>query len=943
MYTFIVIIHIILLIASIVFLGVVLIEKANDTTKYLFAATVCSFLIMLGYMQELLGVDKSQTLFSIKIQLLGMTFLISFMIFFASRIRNYSTPAPIRMVIVVVDLLFLISILTAEYHTLFFKTMDFVQTGYYPHIVVTEGIICKLSQIYNVALGIWFSIITVRDYKKQKRSSLIYLLPLCFLPTVVSVVFFYTLTPEKMGFNPIPGSIAIGMSYLIFMVYKFRLLDTKQLARDNIVESINEVYLVIDISKNLLFASDKAYSIIPGLKHSETAAEWIEKIYGSGKNNLEIDGRQYQISVSEIYDKKTLKGYSLWLFDKTEEYENTKRLIEIKNQAEEASYAKTLFLANMSHEIRTPINAIMGTTEMILRSKSTPEVMDMAKDIKGAGNQLSSIISGILDFSKIESGEFETVEVNYDTASCIRETIKSVAPRIRAKGIEFKANISESIPKGLRGDATHVRQILVNLLDNACKYTEEGHIILSVKEKEIEESNSEIYIYFRVEDTGCGIKEKAIPNIFDSFQRLELRKHMDIQGTGLGLAISKRLVESMGGEITVESVYGEGSIFSFYVKQRIWDPVPMGRYEGQKEEREEDDLKKTFVAPDARILCVDDNLTNRKVIRELLSLYKIRADVASSGSECLEIMKKDSGYHLIFMDYMMPGMDGMETVKRMLDGIPESRKIPVVALTADAVVGVKELLLNNGFSDYVAKPVELSELEKILLKYLPEEIVTFVGESKKEMPKMKEIVIPGVDVKTALRRYDGDTERYVRALGYLCEDGEKQLVRMKEMLGKKDYEAFGCEVHAVKGLTLGIGASAVSELAKKEEFAVKEGRFEDAAHDANTFFESYEKLLADIGRVLKENGLLRDEDGTDAGADGPADEMPEISEEEYKSELKMILDALDLLDAGSAEKGIRKLLGFRIEKDANDALKKALADVRDFEYERAKSRMAELV
>ena len=240
----------------------------------------------------------------------------------------------------------------------------------------------------------------------------------------------------------------------------------------------------------------------------------------------------------------------------------------------------------MSHEIRTPINAIMGTTEMILRSNSKEEVMSMAKDIKGAGNQLSSIISGILDFSKIESGEFETVEVNYDTASCICEVIKGIAPRIEKKGIEFITDISETIPKGLRGDATHVRQILNNLLDNAWKYTEKGQIILTIESKEIEESNSEVLIYFMVEDTGCGIKEKAIPSIFDSFQRLELRKHVDIQGTGLGLAISKKLVESMGGEISVESVYGEGTQFTFFVKQRIWDPAPMGKLMQQKAEKE---------------------------------------------------------------------------------------------------------------------------------------------------------------------------------------------------------------------------------------------------------------------------------------------------------------------------------------------------------------------
>ena len=941
MYTFILIVHIILLIASIVFIGVVLVEKANDTTKYLFCATICSFLTILGYIQELLGIDKSLTLFSIKIQLLGLTFLISFMIFFATRIRNNITPTPVRIAVVVVDLIFLTLILTAEYHKLFFKSIDFVQTGFYPHIVVEEGIACKLSQIYNVGLGVWFSVIAIMDFKRQNKSSLIYLLPFCFLPTVISVIFFYTLTPERMGFNPVPGSIVIGMSYLIFMVYKFRLLDTKQLARDSIVESINEIYLVTDVSKNLLFASSTAYNKIPDLRKPEKAEEWINNIYNNNRDNMEIDGRLYQVSVSTIYDRKALKGYSLWLFDKTEEYENTKRLIELKNQAEEASHAKTLFLANMSHEIRTPINAIMGTTEMILRSNPTDEVMSMAKDIKGAGNQLSSIISGILDFSKIESGEFETVEVNYDTASCIREIIKVIAPRIEKKGIAFITDISETIPKGLRGDATHVRQILNNLLDNAWKYTEKGQIILTIESKEIEESNSEVLIYFTVEDTGCGIKEKAIPSIFDSFQRLELRKHADIQGTGLGLAISKKLVESMGGEISVESVYGEGTKFTFFVKQRIWDPAPMGKLMQQKAEKEDDYNKKTFVAPDARILCVDDNFTNRKVIRELLSIYKIRADVAASGAECLEILRADSSYHLIFMDYMMPEMDGIETVKKMNKSIPGISRIPVVALTADAVVGVKELLLGSGFKDYVAKPVELPELEKILIRYLPKEIVTFVGSKTEEKDNNMKINLPNVDVNAALSRYGGDRERYLRALSYLEEDGGKQLVRMKDMLKKKDYEGFGCEAHAVKGLTLGVGANKVSDLAKGEEFAVKEGRFDDVNETAEVFFNEYELLLANIRLALKESGFktgsedngkdeITDENGTDAS------NLRELSDEERKSRLNEITEALDLLDQSCAEKGIKEILNTKLEESTKKELKSALNDVRDFEYENAK-------
>ena len=478
-------------------------------------------------------------------------------------------------------------------------------------------------------------------------------------------------------------------------------------------------------------------------------------------------------------------------------------------------------------------------------------------------------------------------------------------------------------------------------MDNAWKYTEKGQIILTIESKEIEESNSEVLIYFTVEDTGCGIKEKAIPSIFDSFQRLELRKHADIQGTGLGLAISKKLVESMGGEISVESVYGEGTKFTFFVKQRIWDPAPMGKLMQQKAEKEDDYNKKTFVAPDARILCVDDNFTNRKVIKELLSLYKIRADVAASGAECLEILRTDSSYHLIFMDYMMPEMDGIETVKKMNKSIPGISRIPVVALTADAVVGVKELLLGSGFKDYVAKPVELPELEKILIQYLPKEIVTFVGSKKEEKDNNMKISIPDVDVNAALSRYGGDRERYLKALSYLEEDGGKQLVRMKDMLNKKDYEGFGCEAHAVKGLTLGVGANKVSDLAKGEEFAVKEGRFDDVNETAEVFFNEYELLLANIRLALKESGFtassdtdgeneISDENGTDAS------NLRELSDEERKSRLNEITEALDLLDQSNAERGIKELLNTKIEESAKKELKSALNDVKEFEYEKAR-------
>ena len=934
MYLFILIIHLILLAVSMVFIGIVLSEKANDTTKYLLMATVCNFLVMLGYTQELLGVEKDISLASIKIELLGLAFLLSFLIFFMSRICNFFIPFPVRLLVMLLDIFFAVATLTVEFHSFFFSSVKYVEEGFYPHVVVEEGILCHASQVYNVGLGIMFTVICIHDFfrRRNNRDSQVYLLPLCFIPVISAVLLFYFLSVESMGFNPVPASITIGMSYFIFMVYRFRILDTTQIAKDNLVDSINEVYIVVDISKNLLFASQMAYQTIPELWDAKKRSDIIARIYRNNRKNMEIKDRQYQVSVSPFYDKRTLKGYSLWLFDKTEEIKNTQRLIELKNKAEEANYAKTLFLANMSHEIRTPINAIMGTTEVILRSDVKPEVRNMATDIKSAGEDLSSIISGILDFSKIESGEVESVEVNYDTAHAIRDVIKQFSSRARDKGLDFQANVAQDLPRGLRGDVTHVRQILNNLLDNACKYTQSGTITFTVN---WEEENDMAKMYFSVQDTGCGIMEKAIPKLFDSFQRTDLRRNKDIQGTGLGLAIAKKLVESMNGEISVDSVYGRGSIFSFFIYQKIWDPAPVGDIFASQEEFSKEDIKEDFIAPDARILCVDDNLTNRKVIKELLSIYQIGADIVDSGKACLKRLEEKSDYHLIFMDQMMPEMDGIETVRRIQNMSGEARKIPVIALTANAVVGDREIFLDNGFSDYIPKPIELKVLENVLLQFLPPDIIRFIDSRNNPKEFGKAIVLPGVNVKLGMNRYGGERTRYLSALRFICDDGEKQVVRMREMLKNKKYEEYGFEVHAIKGFTLGIGAEHVSVLAREQETAAKENNIKVIAEKSEDFIKEYEMLLANIRFVLKENGM-------DSKEEIQISEEP-LTEEEFIEKINEISQMLDMLDAKSASDEINSILRTEMEDFRRKELNQLLDKVMEFEYEDAKKTVESLL
>lgn len=934
MYTFILAIHFILLLASIIFIGVVLSEKSNDTTKYLFAATICNMMVMLGYTQEILAKERQFSIVSIKVQLFGLVFFLTFLLLFVAGCCNVIIPRAARNTFMVLDVFFGLSAISMEYHDLFFTEVGLYQ-GYHPVITVELGIISILCFAYNVFLGLFISYISVRGImrKKEPNPAPMYMLPFSFLPTVIALIFFFVFTPEKMGFNPVPGSITIGMSYLIFMVYKFRLLDTTQVAKDNIVESINEIYLVVDVSKNLLFASDRAYAIFPELRERKKQGPLVEDIYRNNHKNMEIGKRQYQVSVSPFYDKKTLKGYSLWLFDKTEEIENTRNLIELKNRAEDANQAKSIFLANMSHEIRTPMNAIMGTTEMILRSNPKPEVEEMASDIKKAGNHLSTIISGILDFSKIESGQVESVEINYDTGGYLKEVFKQFSPRIQEKGLAFPVNIDSSIPRGLRGDATHVRQILTNLLDNAIKYTDSGFVSLTLDWEEIDKRAK---LYFIVEDTGCGIKEKAIPELFDSFSRTDLRRNRNIQGTGLGLAIAKKLVESMEGEISVESEYGSGTKFKFSVMQKIWDPAPMGDFSKVKEETLIAEKKEEFVAPEARVLCVDDNLTNRRVIQELLSIYHISADVAKSGKECLEILEKDSRYHLIFMDQMMPDMDGIETAKeiRMMSG--DVRRIPIIALTANAVVGAREMFMENGFQDYLSKPVELKELEKVLLNYLPEKVICYLEKKEETGNYGKPIVIPGVDTKEGMRRVNNERERYLKSLRFLYDDGEKQIARMKKMLLDGKIKNYGFEAHAVKGLTLGIGAGNLSEMAKEQEIAAKSEDMECIREKSPAFFKAYEMLLANIRFVLKENGISLTEGEIKATKDA-------LAEDEFVIRCNDILDALELLEETVAAKIVEDLLRTELSDERREVLKKARADIVDYEFEAAGKKIEALL
>lgn len=419
-----------------------------------------------------------------------------------------------------------------------------------------------------------------------------------------------------------------------------------------------------------------------------------------------------------------LKNEMEYIGRKNKQLEAANKLAEEARQdAIAANTAKDKFLAHMSHEIRTPINAVLGMDTMILRETKEPNIKEYAFDIQNAGQNLLSLINDILDFSKIESGKLEIINVEYDFSSLVHDISNMITAKMKSKKLDLKIYVDENIPSKLLGDDVRIRQVLVNLLNNAVKYTPEGEVVLRIDGRK---EGRKVVLDFSVEDTGIGIKEEDIAKLFDEFERIEEKRNRNIEGSGLGLNITTQLLALMNSKLNVESVYGKGSKFFFTLEQQIVDSTPIGDLEKRiKEQSTEYKYKATFVAPEAKVLVVDDNLTNLKVFVSLLKSTKINIDVVDSGKACLEMIK-NKYYDLIFLDHMMPDMDGIETLHRMKDQEEnQCEHTPIVALTANAITGAKEMYLAEGFDAFLPKPINPERLEQMILKLLPRELLLF--------------------------------------------------------------------------------------------------------------------------------------------------------------------------------------------------------------------------
>ena len=526
-----------------------------------------------------------------------------------------------------------------------------------------------------------------------------------------------------------------------------------------------------------------------------------------------------------------------------------------QQEAEAANMAKSSFLANMSHEIRTPINAILGMNEMILREEKDPAIRGYAGNIQASGNSLLSIVSDVLDISKIESGKLEIIPVDYEVNSLISDCCNMAAGRAKAKELELLVECADNVPMKLCGDETHIRQIIMNLLTNAVKYTEKGTVKLIVSGRF---TDGGFVLKVDVSDTGIGIAEENLPQLFTQFQRFDLQRNRNIEGTGLGLSIVKRLCDLMSGTITARSVLGSGSTFTVELPQKVVDSTPCGGVNLNYSAGAEHEYHHSFEAPEAKILAVDDLPVNLLVIANLLKETRIKIDTAGSGRECLDKCSQQK-YDLILMDHMMPEMDGVQTFEKLHgDKTSPNFETPVIMLTANALAGMREQYMDVGFADYVSKPVRGAKLEEAIRRNLPESLTKpaspeIPAEAVSAEPYgFADIcgAVPELNVNAALQYCCGSAELLNDLLHDFTENDH--FSDLKAAFEEKRWEDYRRHAHSLKSTSLMIGLTGLSERARASELALKGGCTEFAELNHDSLIEEYSALLGKIKDYLKD-------------------------------------------------------------------------------------------
>lgn len=780
---------------------------------------------------------------------------------FMIRWKNIKIPQWVIHLLLVVNMGFYVMIATVDYHHLYYKDYWLA-----PSKANLNGYTLEISPapMYYVYMAFLLAEIMttigiiISSYCSQRSMPNKGKIHFLMIAAMLSPMLLLSLRILKIlkGDDPTHLGILLSCIFMSIAVVKYGLFDPVKNAKNYIIDNLKEAVIVTDADHRFLFLNSMADKIITSI-NKEQGYSTDDKIYAfiqGSQDFFDWKDRHYQVEETVLKDNELIQGYMMTIVDVTKIIEQNHLMKRLVLQTEDANRAKTNFVSNMSHEIRTPMNSIVGITEILLRSRHSPKEQEYLLNIQSSGRVLLTIINDVLDCSKMEAGKMQLFDEPYDTCSLFHDLRISMENRIGHSGLELIYDIDQDIPCKLKGDMGRIRQVIINLVNNAIKYTEKGSVRFSVHVRQ--KNTDKVMLYYEVADTGIGIRKEDQKILFDAFQRVEMDRNRYVEGTGLGLTISQNLVNMMGGVIEVESEYGKGSRFFFTIEQTIIDPTPVSavNYNGQKDNVTEKEAECLFIAPEAHILLVDDNELNLVVAKELLKPLRMQIDTAENGLQAVK-MVRGSQYDLVLMDHMMPVMDGIEAAKA-IRALPEDKyqKLPIIALTANAMVDARKEFLNAGMNGFVAKSIDFARICNQLKLWLPKDLVRDVPkeEAKKlladdlsdreiqpEDPQMGFSFEEGVN-------HCGSKAALMKTIRIFYRTIDSKADKIEQCLKEGLISDYVVEVHALKSSALLIGAVPLSEAAKELEGYGKQGKtelLEEKTPDLLAMYRDFKDIL----------------------------------------------------------------------------------------------------
>lgn len=901
-----------------------------------------------GYLLELTAPTVDAAIVAVKMQYLGsLTIPISYCYFMFSYCFE-KTPRKILNILKIADIIIMGLVFTCDLHPYYYRQIDWKHTtAGHGYLVLEYGpgywlfMLCGTIIPYSFTLyALIRACIKKPDYSGDRKYKLI--LFLSFLPVLVLCSYILKLT---RGYDPTPLVLGLILSSVVILIWSRKVYDFGNLASGTLLDSMSDGVIAIDKHKRIVSYNPAAVGIFPEL-NIQTIGKHIEELEGFPKNILGenvkeefcLNGSYYQGHVRQIPDKYgENKGYVILILDVTETRNYIEEIKRVREQAEQANIAKSAFLANMSHEIRTPMNAIVGLSDIIMEESRGRKVYGYACDIKSSSRNLLALINDILDLSKVEAGKMELVLAEYHIKTLVNEVLNMMDIVASQRGLMLKSEYDMDIPCCYLGDEGRIKQILINILNNALKFTKQGHVEISVTGIPGESKDIERLI-FRIEDTGCGIREEDIEGIFENFRQLDSKRSRSVEGTGLGLSITKHLVELMEGTIKVESAYGEGSTFIVEIPQKITNYKSLSEVpEGNNKKIE---TLEPFIVKNCKVLVVDDNMINRKVARSFLQSYGLEITEAESGMEAIKLVQ-ETQFDIIFMDHMMPEMDGIETVQNIRNNYNDKEKFPIIiALTANAMEGVRENFLENGFQDFITKPLDRKALHMVLLKWIPQENRTtgkswmnhFQSNNDKFL-EFQNIFIEGIDTDEVVEHYSGSAEEYKELLNLYCLDGKRKLNVLRELLEEQDYKGYGIEVHGLKSASANVGAMRVSNRAREQEKAVNRGDISFVDSHASKLLTEYEEQLEHIRTYLEK----------DRKAEGLKTKDHKIEKADLLHTVETALENLENFQSKECAQEIEHILEYQLNADTETKLEKIRELLKLYEDDMAEQMLRELI